>query len=455
MTDREALIAAVAAAPADDLPRLVFADWLEENGDPTQAAFIRGHVALARLPPRAANREKLAEELRAAAVRHAAGWVAPVCAAFGQPPPDWPPAPAAGWLRRLMDWRAAIDFGRPYWSRGYGLAVPCDVRGGKEAAGVPLGLVGFRRGLADWLWVAARYVRDAGGFAAAAGVGPLTELHLVLGDDDPDAWHRAAGEWAGRVRALGLAVGRSAGGRAAAASVFRSPVLSGLRGLSVFAPVAGDDSPFDETPAPGVIHDLARSWLGGRVRVLRLPLVPSVLRELRDFPPRLDELCPGGVGRLTMSPADCRGLADLPFRPNLKRLSLRGCLVTDDALAALGRGPHWDNLLALGLDWNLLTDPGGVALARLAPFPRLQRLRLDHNQLADDAGRALARSPLVRTLRVLDLSHNRLTADGALPLAVALAEGPLRLLKLGGNTITRRRRRRIRDILRGRVALDP
>jgi uncharacterized protein (TIGR02996 family) len=36
MTDRDALIAAIAADPADDLPRLVFADWLEEHGDPAQ-----------------------------------------------------------------------------------------------------------------------------------------------------------------------------------------------------------------------------------------------------------------------------------------------------------------------------------------------------------------------------------------------------------------------------------
>jgi uncharacterized protein (TIGR02996 family) len=41
MTDRDALIAAIAAAPADDLPRLVYADWLDENGDPAQDPISR------------------------------------------------------------------------------------------------------------------------------------------------------------------------------------------------------------------------------------------------------------------------------------------------------------------------------------------------------------------------------------------------------------------------------
>lgn len=36
-----ALLAAIAANPDDDLPRLVYADWLDENGQPERAEFIR------------------------------------------------------------------------------------------------------------------------------------------------------------------------------------------------------------------------------------------------------------------------------------------------------------------------------------------------------------------------------------------------------------------------------
>lgn len=41
MTTRDALLAEVIARPDDDLPRLVFADWLEENGDEGWAKLIR------------------------------------------------------------------------------------------------------------------------------------------------------------------------------------------------------------------------------------------------------------------------------------------------------------------------------------------------------------------------------------------------------------------------------
>lgn len=45
MTDRHAFIAAIKAHPDDDTPRLVFADWLEEHGEPARARVIRNMVA--------------------------------------------------------------------------------------------------------------------------------------------------------------------------------------------------------------------------------------------------------------------------------------------------------------------------------------------------------------------------------------------------------------------------
>ena len=40
MTEAGALTAAIRAAPQDDMLRLVYADWLEENGDP-RAGCVR------------------------------------------------------------------------------------------------------------------------------------------------------------------------------------------------------------------------------------------------------------------------------------------------------------------------------------------------------------------------------------------------------------------------------
>jgi uncharacterized protein (TIGR02996 family) len=49
MTDRAALLAAVLAAPDDDAPRLIYADWLTENGQPERGELIRVQRELARL----------------------------------------------------------------------------------------------------------------------------------------------------------------------------------------------------------------------------------------------------------------------------------------------------------------------------------------------------------------------------------------------------------------------
>src|SRR5262245_3154375 len=45
-----AFLAAIRDDPDDDGPRLIFADWLEEQGDP-RGEFIRVQCALARLGP--------------------------------------------------------------------------------------------------------------------------------------------------------------------------------------------------------------------------------------------------------------------------------------------------------------------------------------------------------------------------------------------------------------------
>jgi uncharacterized protein (TIGR02996 family) len=57
----EEFLGAIAAAPADDAPRLAYADWLEERGDP-RAAFLRAEVAFTRLGPTADGRARLLKQ---------------------------------------------------------------------------------------------------------------------------------------------------------------------------------------------------------------------------------------------------------------------------------------------------------------------------------------------------------------------------------------------------------
>jgi uncharacterized protein (TIGR02996 family) len=44
VTDGDALLAAIRAHPDEDTPRLVYADWLDENGSPARARFIRDMI---------------------------------------------------------------------------------------------------------------------------------------------------------------------------------------------------------------------------------------------------------------------------------------------------------------------------------------------------------------------------------------------------------------------------
>jgi uncharacterized protein (TIGR02996 family) len=68
------LLPAVLAAPDDDLPRLVYADALEERGDATRAEFIRVQIELARDPGRL---DLKAREAALLAV-HGKKWLAPL-----------------------------------------------------------------------------------------------------------------------------------------------------------------------------------------------------------------------------------------------------------------------------------------------------------------------------------------------------------------------------------------
>jgi uncharacterized protein (TIGR02996 family) len=79
MTDGEALFAAVLREPDEDTPRLVYADWLEENDQAERAEFIRVQVELARAPTSA-----LFSQQKTLLARYEDEWLAPLRAP-GQP----------------------------------------------------------------------------------------------------------------------------------------------------------------------------------------------------------------------------------------------------------------------------------------------------------------------------------------------------------------------------------
>lgn len=82
MDEREALLQAVCDHLDDDTPRLVLADWLEENGEPERAEFIRAQVAAAHAFERGESLEGNPNAIRADELErvHGSRWW------FGTPP---------------------------------------------------------------------------------------------------------------------------------------------------------------------------------------------------------------------------------------------------------------------------------------------------------------------------------------------------------------------------------
>ena len=73
MTDNEALLQAICSDPDNVTLRLVYADWLEDQGDP-RADFIRVQCQLAEMDEDDERWAGLKEEELRLLNRHGAGW---------------------------------------------------------------------------------------------------------------------------------------------------------------------------------------------------------------------------------------------------------------------------------------------------------------------------------------------------------------------------------------------
>lgn len=95
MTEREALLAAIVREPEDDLPRLIYADWLEERGEAAYAAFIRVQLRLVRGSGSLAERRSWERQQRELLLRHEEEWVQPLREVLNLPAGVW-----GGWVFR-------------------------------------------------------------------------------------------------------------------------------------------------------------------------------------------------------------------------------------------------------------------------------------------------------------------------------------------------------------------
>ena len=160
--EQAALLAAIVAEPGDDTPRLVYADWLQENGDEPQAQYIRDSVRLAGLEPYGKEWKALAGRLRETR--------------------DW----------RGPEWLDGLGLGRRVAGFERGLPVRVTFEGAEEFFAVADRLFALTpvRALEICAYSGSRLGRDGvRRLAAMPELARLTDLRLIEHQRiDPNAW---------------------------------------------------------------------------------------------------------------------------------------------------------------------------------------------------------------------------------------------------------------------------
>jgi uncharacterized protein (TIGR02996 family) len=381
----DALIAAVCAAPEDDTPRLVCADWLDENGQTERAELIRVEVAIERLPADDPQRRALVWRARELHYHHER--------AFG-----------AGLPRAVQ--RFTCHFRRGFVARVCGSVAAFLKAGAALVRHFPLEQ-------AD--------LSDLGGrvadLAAAPALGSLRGLRLD-GNEDPGAVELLDSPLLGWLAHLDLdCAALDAAGAARLAGKDRLAQLtslhpgrlepSGLRALlrsPHLANLTSLDLQTSDLGAAGV-GTLTQATQLGRLTCLNLSyasLGRGWAERLAAWP-RLGELTELRLRSCLLGDAGLRRLAAGSRVPRLAALDLFGNGLTPGCVEALLSWPGLDGLTELNLSGN---EVGPAALRKLLSSPRLAHLtRLSALGVGapEEVARVLAEAPGLDRLHTIDV----------------------------------------------------
>ena len=389
--ERDALRAAVVASPDDDLPRLVFADYLEERGEPARAAFIRDQIELANTPP----------------------WEPFAVHARRRVPPLEDDATYELFLPGLGK---SLVWGEPAMRRGFGYSLK----------------VGFVPALTE---IGERLL----------GVEPVAHLELAAAPL-AEYWRDLfAQPWFARIHKLTLP------SMANSNELLRElEVGAGATGIREL-----DFRFCDRPSAEFLVQRLSASPIAAQLRSLTFSFGPlDLLESLRDFPTPLESLschlmrssggavedfvrlpCLSRLKRLDLScdalePAVIRAFVCHGLPRELYELNLSGCNLRAEDVALLAAAPGLGELRRLNLDYDHVGD--GLA-ALMSALPRVRSLSLSGTKLANDGIASLTRAAAWPNLVELNLSQNWLGDVAADSLCDAPMPPDLTTLNVGGN----------------------
>lgn len=409
-TDEQPYLDAVFDRYADDRPRLVYADFLDDAGAPERAELVRVQLALARLgdddprrPPLADRQAELLGRNRAAWTAHLAGLVETVD--FRRGIPDSASVDASTFLargdelfRRLRVRRLSLRDAAPVVEKVAASPLLAQVReldlcncGLGRAGLASLAQSPFLRHL-DALDLGFNGLDDAGVevLARSSNFPNLTSLALNDNDTIGDAglMHLAQSPFFAGLAALDVS-GNDIGDAGVAAAV-ASQSFARLKTFRVSGNRVGD---------------------AGAVALAGSALLARALAAEKKLDLRANEVGPTGAGALAACPALARcGRIDLSHND-----------LGDAGVAALLRSPHLGALHTLKLARNQLTDAGVAACIPLLDklFARLRLLDLSGNRLTRVGIGTLAMLRGDRAVQV-DVSGNVQAATaGDAPVAVS------------------------------------
>jgi len=399
MTDGAALYRSILVNPADDTPRLVYADWLEENGRAEEAEFIRVECRLHADVPDDTDLIDRQEELRLWLRTHMPG-----------PKMRFP---AGLKVASGADWWAQTRRGFPCFIEYEGINRE-GLRPIREMAAALQ--TAFATVPTRWLVVRFVTVEQLSELLRQPVIAGLQKLTIQLGasEEPRDEVGRMLGDCR-HVRNLeGLALAFSIG-PAGVEGLARSEHLSRLRQL-VLEPAA---------LTPASVDTLAGSEWFGRLFELSMndncpAQVFERLCEQKPFPnlhllDLTDNVFHGTSWRAFARSKSFPALAEI----NLSRTDLSG-----EGFAALVSA-NWFRPIALNLSACAIGNEGAFELARSNWVEALDRLDLRHNSLGAVAATAIGRCARFSRLKHLDLGYN---AIGASTLQAIAANPALRNL---------------------------
>jgi uncharacterized protein (TIGR02996 family) len=472
-----AFLADIVANPDDDTPRLVYADWLEDNGDPQRARFIRVQCRLARLGQYDLERYDLEGEQADLLQTNQKKWRKPLArvtarVTFRRGFPDTIALPATKFAEQAEEALSAAPTVREYRvlqpAGSWDALMRCKPLARLRALDAGYHRLGVARvqALARCPHVAnlrqlnlASSAMRPSGMAALAGcrfLAPLRKLDLSSSHVGESAVERVVSSpYLHGLTELDLS--RNELTAAAIARLARWEAAQRLESLALAESALGDEAAHafasGEWPAlRRLTFDMGRMTEAGvealgrcpslsGLRVLRMQVWARHLPALAAAPSlaNLESLSVQGAA----DEAALSALAGSPLLGGLRSLSLNApnraglaaILASPSAaglrelsLDALGRGPyaaevagaeHLVNLRRLVINHTPLGPREARLLANAPHLGGLVELILAADRVGEEAARELIASPHLKRLRKLSLLNSPVLLKGAITEALA------------------------------------